>query len=341
MKLNEVADFVGYGELYKNNGYVKPQDFQAALLAAGIPSVNFYQEMEMYSRYVNAHMDENRGGDIVQLHSHSFYEILYTQSGRIQYLLGDERYSLKQGDIVFVPPGLSHRPLISAPLEEPYRRYVLWISAEYIEQIRGISPGDNIVPSDGKILRTRGTSMGEILHQHFRQAVDENSRKAPGWQSALYAAALQTLVQLHRAFCDIRAHTPAAEKQELLDDVLGYIKSHLSDKITLKDTARKFLVSESTVSQLFRKRLGVSFYHCVTQYRLIEAKNLITDGVAPGSIYGRVGFADYSAFYRAFKQEYGMSPREYRSWRNTAAEETRRSLITADGSSAAGVTERQ
>lgn len=317
MKLDEASDFLKNRELYKTDKYIKPQEFQAALLAAGIPSVNFYQEMEMYSRYVNAHMDENRCGDIVQLHSHSFYEILYTQSGRIQYLLGDERYSLKQGDIVFVPPGLSHRPLITEPLEEPYRRYVLWISAEYIEQIRSISPDENIVPSEGKILRTSGTSMGELLHRHFRQAVDENSGKASGWQCALYATALQTLVQLHRAFCDIRAHTPAAEKQELLDDVLAYIKGSLSEKITLKNTARRFLVSESTISQLFRKRLGVSFYHCVTQYRLIEAKNLITDGEPPGSVYGSVGFADYSAFYRAFKQEYGMSPREYRSWINT------------------------
>lgn len=320
MKLNEASDYIKKMELNRNDGYVKPQDFQAALHAAGIPSVNFYQEMEMYSRYVNAHIDENHSGDVIQLHSHSFYEILYTRSGRIQYLLGDERYSIKQGDIVFVPPGLSHRPLISGPLEEPYRRYVLWISAEFIEQIRSISPGDNIVPSEGKILRTLGTSMGEILHRQFLQAAEENSRKASGWQIALYATALQTLVQLHRAFCDIRAHTPAAEKQELLDDVLTYIKNNLSDKITLKDTARKFLVSESTISQLFRKRLGVSFYHCVTQYRLIAAKNLITDGDAPGSVYGRVGFADYSAFYRAFKQEYGMSPREYRGWINTGTD---------------------
>ena len=27
----------------------------------------------------------------------------------------------------------------------------------------------------------------------------------------------------------------------------------------------------------------------------------------------RVGFSDYSSFYRAFKQEYGISPRQYRA----------------------------
>lgn len=320
MKINEMKNLPEFQDFFRTNGYIKPRDVQAALLAAGIPCVNFYQEVEMNSRYVNAHSDVNYSGDIIQLHSHSFYEILYTRSGTIQYLLGDERYSLKQGDIVFVPPGLSHRPLVTEPMEAPYRRYVLWLSAEYIQQIRNISPGCNIIHTEGKILRTFGTSMGEILHEHFKKAAEENTMKAHGWQSALYADALLTLVQLDRAFSDTRTRTPAAEKQELLDDVLAYIKSNLSDKITLKGTARRFLVSESTISQLFRRRLGVGFYHCVTQHRLIAAKNLIMDGEPPGSVYGRVGFADYSAFYRAFKQEYGMSPREYRRGVNGAAE---------------------
>ena len=323
MKLNEANEMrslPAFQKFLQERGNIRPQEFQAALLEAGIPSINFYQEMEMNSRYVNAHTDENYSGDVIQLHSHSFYEILYTRSGTIQYLLGDERYTLKEGDIVFIPPGLSHRPLISEPMETPYRRYVLWLSAEYAEQIRGISPCDGIVPAEGKILRTFGTSMGEVLREHFRQASDENARKAPGWQSALYADALLTLVDLNRAFHDTRARTPAAEKQELLDEALAYIKSNLADKITLKGTARRFLVSESTISQLFRKRLGVSFYHCVTQHRLIAAKNLILDGEPPGNIYNIVGFADYSSFYRAFKQEYGMSPRRFREWVNGAGD---------------------
>ena len=103
-----------------------------------------------------------------------------------------------------------------------------------------------------------------------------------------------------------------AEKPELLDRVLHYIEEHLAQKISLSDVAHHFFVSESTITQLFRRKLNVSFYHCVTQRRLIAAKALIDRNVRMEDVSQRVGFADYSAFYRAFKKEYGISPVQYR-----------------------------
>ena len=91
-----------------------------------------------------------------------------------------------------------------------------------------------------------------------------------------------------------------------------YIESEMAQKITLAETARRFLVSESTINQLFRKRMQSSFYHYVTQRRLIAAKTLLLSGVSAEQICMQVGFGDYSAFYRAFKREYGISPSQYR-----------------------------
>jgi AraC-like DNA-binding protein len=86
----------------------------------------------------------------------------------------------------------------------------------------------------------------------------------------------------------------------------------LGRRITLDEAARHFFVSQSTITQLFRKKMGVSFYQCVTQRRLIAAKTLIARGIAMEAISEQVGLADYSAFYRAFKKEYGISPAQYR-----------------------------
>ena len=70
------------------------------------------------------------------------------------------------------------------------------------------------------------------------------------------------------------------------------------------------------MTQTFRNRMGVSFHRCLTQRRLIAAKTLIAEGIAMEEIGRAVGFSDYSTFYRAFRQEYGISPRQYRGLQN-------------------------
>ena len=43
----------------------------------------------------------------------------------------------------------------------------------------------------------------------------------------------------------------------------------------------------------------------------MNAKELITVGQMPGEVYKYCGFHNYTNFYRAFKAEYGISPREF------------------------------
>ena len=44
-----------------------------------------------------------------------------------------------------------------------------------------------------------------------------------------------------------------------------------------------------------------------------DAKTLIEKGHLLETVEAEAGFHDYSGFYRAFRQEYGISPRQYRS----------------------------
>ena len=79
----------------------------------------------------------------------------------------------------------------------------------------------------------------------------------------------------------------------------------------MDETAKHFLISKSTLSKLFQNRLGISFYRFVTQRRLINAKLRIEAGESLDKLGVSCGFNDYATFYRAFKKEYGLSPREY------------------------------
>ena len=273
--------------------------------------INLYQEMEMRSRHVDTHRD-SAGMINVTLHSHTFYEILYCRSGSVQYLLGPDRFHIGRGDIVIIPPGVSHRPLLAPNTEQSYDRDVIWLSKDFVEMARHIfNASDQLIAPDPALLRTADTQW-EFLEQMFAAGVREAEVQKPGWETAVIGNTLQLLVHLRRATSETGARPPA-ETPELLDRILAYIEQHLAEKITLSGVAKYFFVSESTVSHLFCQRLGVSFYRCVIQRRLIEAKVRILAGDSLETAARTVGFSDYSTFYRMFKQEYGISPTQYKS----------------------------
>ena len=285
----------------------------------GIDPSNLYQELEMESRFVDTHQDTTYSHSTVHLHSHTFYELIHCRNANgVEYLVGSDRYKLQRGDVIFISPGVSHCPIFPPSMPDPYIRDVLWISEEFIRKISDnfpMPPSEDF--SKATLLRTAGTRW-EHLGNLFHQGVVEAQNQEIGWEAAVAANTLTILTHLLRASQDIYTKSPEAEKPELLDQVLAYVETHLSEKITMADVARHFFISESTITQTFRKKMGVSFYRCVTQRRLISAKALIERGITLESVAEQVGFSDYSSFFRAFKQEYGISPRQYRKMYSTS-----------------------
>ena len=287
---------------------------QEQLLALKLDPGTFYQELEMTSRFVDTHRDISYSNSRMQLHSHTFYELLYcSNSCGAEYLVGSERYRLQKGDIIFVPPGISHRPLLHEDMTEPYKRYVLWLSPEFMEHYAGLFPYPfTEKQSYASMLRTGGTAW-EHLGELFRTGVQEAERQADGWEAAVIGNTITLLTQIKRATDERSARTMKAEKPELLDRITAYVEENYPRSVTIDDLAKHFFVSSSTISHLVKKKLGVSFYRYVTQRRLIAAKSLIEKGVLLETVAAESGFVDYSGFYRAFKQEFGISPRQYRN----------------------------
>ena len=311
MKLDDVRKLAAF------EYHHTPEDQQrihAFLRSVGIDPSNLYQELEMSSRYADTHRDTSYSNAMVSLHSHTFYELLYCRTATdVEYLVGSERYRLRRGDIIFVPPGISHRPILPENMTEPYVRDVIWIDPKFISALKLQFPDS---PSQDRsyraLIRTVGTRW-EFLGDLFQTGVEEEEQKRPGWEAVVTGNTLMILTYLDRANLEHSAGAMKAEKPELVDRITAYIEDHYAEHITVRNLSRTFFVSDSSISHLFKQKMGVSIYHYVTQRRLISAKNLIVEGTALEQVAIRVGFSDYSSFYRAFKQEYGISPRQYRA----------------------------
>ena len=295
-------------------GEALQQWMQNRLRSMGLDPNALYQELEMTSHFADTHQDTSYSNANMQLHSHTFYEILYCcNTCGAEYLIGSERYRLQEGDVVFVPPSVSHRPLLPENMSTPYTRCVLWLSPEFMALYAGFfSHPFQETRAYPSLLRTAGTKW-EYLGNLFRSGVQETQKLSEGWEAAVIGNAIQILTQIRRATTEQSVHTLKAEKPMLLDQLMAYIEEHYTTRFTIDDMAKHCFVSSSTISHLFKEKLGVSLYRYVTQRRLIAAKQLIENGSPLDDVSLQTGFQDYSSFYRAFKQEYGISPRQYRN----------------------------
>ena len=311
MKLDDIRKLTSMGMPPSPESQQTLHEF---LLSVGIDPGSVYQELEMSSQFVNTHRDITYSGQIVSLHSHTYLEILYCHTGaNVEYLVGSDRYKLQKGDIILLAPGVSHRPIMPEVMTEPYIRDVLWVNPDFLASLEQIFPRTSVSNKNrSALIRTQNTQWA-FLGELFQAGVQEEEQKKEGWEAIVLGNTLKILAYLDRAYTDRNTDILKAEKPELLDKVTAYIENHYSDHITVDELAHKFYVSSSTISHLFKQKMGLSLYHYITQRRLISAKNLISAGIPLEHVATQVGFVDYSTFYRAFKQEYGISPRQYRS----------------------------
>ena len=63
----------------------------------------------------------------------------------------------------------------------------------------------------------------------------------------------------------------------------------------------------------FRTLTGYSVHQYVREKRLLAAAELLRRGASAQEAGLRCGFQDYSAFQRAFKRQFGLTPRQLRS----------------------------
>lgn len=255
----------------------------------------------------------DRNPESISLHYHDFYEIFFFLSGHVEYRVEGRTYRLESGDVLLISPQELHQPAIEP--DGVYERIVLWIDRGFLQSISGPSMDlsacfGNELTGTINLLRppkVQQVALGQMLSRLNR----EYRGKHPGGE--IYAEGLlrQFLVEVSRLALRTTSRVRKMDDPDLVSQVLAYIGIHYRENITLESLASEFFVSKYHLSHEFSHRVGTSIYRYVIFRRLMLARELIASGSAPGDIYQFCGFGDYANFYRAFKSEYGISPRQF------------------------------
>lgn len=99
----------------------------------------------------------------------------------------------------------------------------------------------------------------------------------------------------------------AAEKLMVMDKV------YQEPAYGRADMARELNVSETALSKIINVRYGKSFPQLLNEYRVEDAKNLLSEtDLAVATIAREAGFNSIATFNRVFKETTGVSPSEFR-----------------------------
>lgn len=266
----------------------------------------------MSSSFVNCGRDITQPTDIVNLHSHGFYEITLFKSGRLQYLVDDKRYQIEKGDILIVPPGFTHCPIGLHTLTDPYERIITCVSTGFISHFISHWHAENnhkTIFSRPTLFKTKGTPHEALCHYLEKNAM-ESSLDNPYADAFLAGNTLCFLSKLMEAH-DTDFAPARRLRKELIDSILSYTEQNYNEKITIQDITDEFHIGKTVLIRLFKENLNCTFHHHLTLVRLNAAKNMFTNDLSMETIAESVGFNDYSSFYRAFKKEFGISPKDY------------------------------
>ncbi len=252
----------------------------------------------------------------VEVHHHDFYEVYYLLGGEVEYWVDGRIIRMIPGDLLLINPLELHRPILdqASPV---YERIVLWIDREYLEslfsgQIRLSSCFDTSLPTHTHLIRP-AASERTALTARMSELVREFYSRDFGSDLCAYGLFLQFMVQLNRMALHTDGQQEETEEQlsPLVQEALNYISGHIQEELSLEDIAGQFYVSKYHLSHAFSREVGVSVYRYIMMRRLLMARQLLAAGESAGQVCRSCGFSDYTSFYRAFKSEYGISPRAF------------------------------
>lgn len=251
----------------------------------------------------------------VKSHTHDYYEFYFFLQGEVDLMVSDRAFPMKAGDVALIPPGISHY-MVNRNENIPYRRFIFWVSKEYYEQLKELSADYSYIITQatdkGHYVYHNGFRTFNFLHEKCYRLLEEIHTEHFGRETKITLCVNDLMLHLNRMAYETLNPVKYPENQSLYISLMQYIEEHPEADLSLDELAEHFYVSKFHIAHTFKENLGMSIHQYITKKRLEMCRNALLSGSNISKTFQTYGFKDYSSFFRAFKKEYGLSPKEYK-----------------------------
>ena len=269
----------------------------------------YTREGYLVENYHYFHLRDTAGAER-DFHFHEFDKLVLLLSGRVDYALESIVYTLRPWDILLVRHHTIHKALVDKSV--PYERIILYLDRKYFDRLmpqarlfacfdRADERAEYLLSPDDE----QRAQLGEVL-----AGIEKSLHAADfGAQAMCDSYLVQLLVLLGRLSANTEAVLSGeGQYDEKIAAVLSYISENLTEGLSVDELAESVHISRYHFMRLFKAQTGTSVHAYVRQRRLMHAAHLIREGMSAARAAEESGFADYSAFHRAFTAAFGVSP---------------------------------
>lgn len=248
--------------------------------------------------------------------AYDFYQLIYIDGGEYAFSLGEESYSLQNGQLILCPPdccrekGVPDRAqvgIISFRCASPAIRDLVGRVFSPTEKQRVLL---SELLSDGRRIFRTLESRGDLFGQGL----------APGISSVELSLFKNKLELLLISLCYreeekgevLLPKNRANYREYLYERLCSYLGEHLSSTLTVEEIADYMGLSKSSLKRLCYEKTGGGVMQLFLSMKTEEAKRLLRDtDLNVGEIAERLSFSGVHYFSRFFKKQTGLSPLAY------------------------------
>lgn len=256
------------------------------------------------------------------VHNHDHFEIILVEEGEGVHEINGSKMQYKKGSIFMLTPDDYHQFVIDRPTVFLYLKFTdhffhkdhnIQDRSQWLHKVETILYQPNPIEAEVQYSDSDRELIFFLARQVEREVVNERC-----YSEDIMADCLGTILSvMARSVCYLPDHGKRvqATNSSKVNQIINHIRKNVyqASMVKVKALADHFNMSENYISAYFKKHTGESLRTYIQKYRLNLAKYRLKKGDDTISeIAFDLGFFDESHLTKLFKQEFGLTPREYR-----------------------------
>lgn len=233
----------------------------------------------------------------------SGYMVYFVLAGEGSYTIRDQYYALRAGQGFVITPQTLIR--FQADHADPWTYLWIGFSGHSAQRYLQTTALNNTTPTftfapNGPVIQAA-------------QAVIAAAHTEGNRNLLMTGKLYEFLFQLNLAYPNTAAAT-SLDQKAAIESALFYIANNYGEPLSVNEIAGSLHIDRSYLHRLFIKHVGRSPQQYIKHYRLQRAAQLLRETSYPIQVIAKaVGYQNPFSFSKAFSQQAGTSPRNYRN----------------------------